>query len=61
MLALDGASALFESAGVSATLPSDEPDPGVLLETEARAAVPKFVKAMARHRHYERELDPPMV
>ena len=61
MLALGAASALFESAGVSATLPSDEPDPGVLLEAEARAAVAKFVKAIARHRHYERELDPPMV
>jgi catalase len=61
LLALGAASALFENAGVSASLPSGETDPGVLVEQEVRAALPKFVKALARHRHYERELDPPAV
>jgi len=55
LLALGGAAELFELAGVSSRLPSGAPDPGVLLEKEAGGALPKFVKAIARHRHYERE------
>jgi catalase len=47
----------------SATLASGEQDPGVLVfgEGEARKALPRFIAAIARHRHFERELDPPPV
>jgi len=59
LVALGAAQDLLASAGVSATLPSGEPDPGVIVEASPEAAVRKFVKALARHRHYEREVDPP--
>jgi catalase len=63
ILALGRATALLEKAGVPATLPSGKPDPGLLLGRHATAAkaLPDFIKAIARHRHHERELDPPAV
>jgi len=44
-----------------AKLPSGEPDPGMLIAKHGRAyeALPAFIKAIARHRHHERETDPP--
>jgi catalase len=61
ILALGAGADLLESAGVPAVLPSGNPDPGVLIQREGTAAtvLPAFVKAIARHRHHERELDPP--
>jgi catalase len=63
ILALNDAAQLLESAGISATLPSGEPDPGMLVARDAKAArvLPDFVQAIARHRHHEREMDPPKV
>jgi len=54
---------LVENAGVSAVLPSGKPDPGVLVDGDGMATkmLPDFVKAVARHRHHEREMDPPEV
>jgi len=48
---------------VPARLPSGEPDPGLVLaeDDEAEQAFDDFVEAIAGHRHYERELDPPAV
>jgi len=62
ILALNEGAALVENAGVPATLPSGDPDPGLLLEYEDAAdALPHFVKAIALHRHHAREMDPPEV
>ena len=63
ILALGAGSDLVENAGVPANLPSGEPDPGMLVGRHASAAkaLPDFVKAIARHRHHEREMDPPEV
>jgi len=63
ILALGAGADLLEKAGVSATTRSGEPDPGVLSGKHATAAkaLPDFIKAIARHRHHERELDPPQV
>jgi catalase len=63
LLALKEAADLVENAGISATLPSGEPDPGVLVarDGEAERVLPDFVEAIARHRHHEREMDPPEV
>jgi catalase len=64
ILALGAAAALVENAGVPARLPSGKPDPGVLIggpEGTASQLLPTFVKAIARHRHHEREMDPPPV
>ena len=53
----------IEGAGVPAALVNGQPDPGLLLFSKghARDAIPQFVKAIARHRHPEREMDPPEV
>ncbi len=63
ILAIGAGRALVENAGVPARLASGEPDPGLLRHEagEAGAALPYFVEAIARHRHHERELDPPLV
>ncbi len=63
ILALGDAAGLLEKAGISALLPSGKADPGLLVVPAEGLAkvVPSFVKAIARHRHHERELDPPGV
>ncbi|HVZ71633.1 MAG TPA: catalase [Polyangia bacterium] len=63
ILALGDACGFVESTGATAVLPSGERDPGLLLERkrDADAALPDFVRAIARHRHHEREIDPPPV
>jgi catalase len=61
ILAVGEGAELVEKAGASPTLHSGEPDPGVLVFAPgaARQALPAFTKAIARHRHHERETDPP--
>jgi catalase len=63
ILALNEGADLVENAGVPAVLPSGEPDPGMLVGRHANAAkaLPDFVRAIARHRHFERASDPPPV
>ena len=58
----DGAS-LVENSGVPSRLPSGEPDPGMLVfdEKGAAKALPRFIEALAQHRHFARALDPPAV
>jgi catalase len=57
ILVLPASVTLLEAAGASATLPSGEADPGVVQGGD----VETFIAAMARHRHPERETDPPRV
>jgi catalase len=54
---------LLEGAGVPSKLLSGAPDPGLLVVESASVAkaIPVFAKAIARHRHHEREMDPPVV
>ena len=63
ILALKGAHALLEGAGISPRLPDGNPDPGLLVvEGSTDASVAEaFIKAIARHRHFERQMDPPPV
>jgi catalase len=63
ILALGEGADLVENAGAPALLPSGEPDPGMIVAKHGRAreALPLFIKAIARHRHHEREMDPPAV
>ena len=63
VLALGAGTDLIENAGVPATLPSGDPDPGLLLfaEESAENALPQFIEAIAKHRHHAREMDPPAV
>ena len=65
ILALGAGRMLLERAGIPRELPGGGADPGLLLaEAGAKAvrrAAPAFVAAVARHRHPERETDPPRV
>jgi len=63
ILALGEGADLVENAGAPAMLPSGDPDPGMLIAKHGRAreALPAFIKAIARHRHHERESDPPLL
>jgi catalase len=63
LLAVGAGDTLLDGAGASANLPSGEPDPGVLSfdESDVQQALRAFIAAIAKHRHFERETDPPMV
>ena len=54
---------LVENAGVPLKLPSGEADPGILVfdDEQGDEALPEFVEAIAKHRHFAREMDPPPV
>ena len=63
VLAWGAGRSLVENCGVPAKLPTGDPDPGLLL-VETRdfdAGVTRFVEAIAQHRHFARQLDPPAV
>jgi len=61
ILALGASSALLEEAGVPLALPGGQPDPGLILEDDAAAGAEALIAGLARHRHFERETDPPSV
>lgn len=62
LLALGASKALLDKAGISATLSTGAPDPGVLLiRAGEKNAARAFMAAVAMHRHPERESDPPVV
>ncbi len=48
---------LLEAAGI----PAGEPDTGLIAATDPDAASDAFVAALAKHRHFDRETDPPRV
>jgi catalase len=61
ILVLGASSALLTQANVSATLPDGGEDEGVVLAKggEIAGGIERFVAAMARHRNFARETDPP--
>ena len=63
ILALGAARQLLEAAGIWTKLPDGDADPGVLhlQGREIRKALEPFVAALVKHRHFERETDPPRV
>ena len=63
ILVLGAGEGLLDAAGVPKTLPSGAADPGIVIAKDGNAgrALPGFIKAIARHRHHEREQDPPAV
>ena len=62
ILALDEGLQLLEACGISPTLPGGEPDPGLIAtSSDARTTTDAFVAAIAKHRHFARETDPPRV
>ncbi|HLL23337.1 MAG TPA: catalase, partial [Kofleriaceae bacterium] len=63
ILALREGADLVENAAVPTVLPSGKPDPGMLVHRGQAASevIQAFANAIARHRHHEREMDPPEV
>jgi catalase len=63
ILVLGASSKLLKKAGIFDVLPSGQPDPGLLtLEADELDAAPaRFIEAMAKHRHFERDSDPPLI
>jgi catalase len=54
---------LLRKAGIFEVLPTGEPDPGLFLTPAAAAenAMPKFIAAIGKHRHLQRDNDPPLI
>ena len=63
ILALGASKMLLAKAGVPEKLPNGNDDPGLIFATGDKMdrASTAFIKSMARHRHPERETDPPVV
>ncbi len=63
ILVLGASTALTDKAGVSSVLPGGEADPGVVLAPsgDTKIAIATLLAAMALHRHFVRETDPPTV
>jgi catalase len=63
ILVLGAAGAILEKAGIPPALPNGEDDPGLLQfdNENVDRALPAFVEAIAKHRVFERETDPPVV
>jgi len=53
---------LLKACGVPLTLPGGDPDPGLVIsKTGSTQANATFVEAIAAHRHFARETDPPRI
>jgi catalase len=63
LLILGSSSQLLEKAGIPFTLPTGEPDPGLLIELQddSLASPAAFIQAIGKHRHPARDQDPPRV
>ena len=60
ILAFGGAAAILRSAGIPETLPDGSADPGLVIDATG-AGPDVFITALAKHRHFGRETDPPRV
>ena len=61
ILVLGAASELIQKAGVPKTLPTGKSDPGLILAAAGDQAFTAFTTAMASHRIFARETDPPRI
>ena len=63
IMLIGDAGALLAKAGIPARLPSGEDDPGLLEVGDEKgvSGVAAFIEALAAHRHFARETDPPRV
>ncbi len=60
---LGASSKLLQKAGIFEVLPSGAPDPGLLVTAaaEADSAIETFIAAIGKHRHPQRDNDPPLI
>ena len=61
ILATGSGQDLLKKAGIPLALPDGAPDPGLIITTSGDIDEDGFVAALAKHRHFQRETDPPRV
>ena len=66
ILVMGASTALMSKAGIPDMLPSGQADSGIVFSSSDQgvspaSAVKAFIQAIAKHRHFERETDPPLV
>ena len=61
ILALGESQQLLRACGIDGTLPDGHQDPGLIIASDTSAGLDDFVAAIATHRHFARETDPPRV
>ena len=63
MLVLGESERLMEAAGILAESADGESEPGIVFADAGtlKSALPTFIVAVGRHRHFERQTDPPVV
>jgi catalase len=61
ILAVGAGKELLDAADIPAALPDGKPDPGLLAADSADEGVRQFIAAIAKHRVWERQTDPPRV
>ena len=61
LLVIGAGQRLLKQAGIPGELPDGGADPGLLLHAPDDIPIDGFIKALAKHRHFERETDPPRV
>ena len=63
LLVLSAAKALLDQAGIAATLPSGQADPGIVLASaqDVGVSAAAFITAVGQHRHPARETDAPPI
>jgi len=61
ILAVGASEELLTACGIDTSLPNDQLDPGVITTTDASTVSDAFIEAIAKHRHFARDTDPPRV
>jgi catalase len=63
ILVFGAARLLIEQADIPLALPGGSADPGLLLAngSDTEAGLSRFIDALALHRHWQRETDPPLI
>lgn len=61
ILVLGSGLQLLQAAGIPTATASEVSDPGIVLANAADSGAQAFIQAVALHRHFQRETDPPMV
>ena len=63
ILVLGASSKLMQKAGIFEVLPTGESDPGLFVSSSAEAdtTIEEFIAAIGKHRHPQRDSDPPLI
>ena len=63
ILVLGASARLLDQAGIPKTVPSGKADPGLVLgqADDSGSLAEAFISALGKHRHFDRETDPPLV